>query len=300
MEKPPSPATPRPHPPLMLKHSRSGIPPNAGLLRTEKLTATVEPDNATNKNVTWTTSNAAIATVNNGEVTAKAAGTATITVTTADGNKTATCAVTVNAGGNPIQNLSGNITIAQTTGITTGMVIYAIYSGTETVSYQWKKDGVNVGTASTTNPNKFTPTTAGSYTVTVNATGFNSKESNAVTVTALTTGYEILYWGLALASDIPYLKDSDDEAFDDAIIAGQLKQDTINKATGKDCVFDGGGVRVMMVPKSLGDVNIMDALNNNITHTYNKTSVSFEQGEFFMYEDGTNGANLNILQKLRY
>lgn len=62
---------------------------------TYQLTATVYPDNATNKNVTWTSSNSSIATVDNGLVTAKAIGTAVITVTTEDGNKTASCTVTV-------------------------------------------------------------------------------------------------------------------------------------------------------------------------------------------------------------
>ena len=65
---------------------------------TRTLTATVEPANATNQKVTWSSDNESVATVDNsGNVTAKAAGTATITVTTEDGAKTATCKVTVNA-----------------------------------------------------------------------------------------------------------------------------------------------------------------------------------------------------------
>ena len=59
------------------------------------LTATVAPANASNKNVSWESSNTSVATVDNGEVTAIAAGTATITVTTEEGNHTATCYVTV-------------------------------------------------------------------------------------------------------------------------------------------------------------------------------------------------------------
>lgn len=65
-------------------------------LATEQLTATVAPANATNKAVTWSSSTPAVATVSaTGLVTPVAAGTATITVTTEDGGKTATCVVTV-------------------------------------------------------------------------------------------------------------------------------------------------------------------------------------------------------------
>ena len=66
------------------------------------LTATVAPENATNKAVMWASDKTDIATVDaNGKVTAVAAGTANITVTTADGGKTATCTVTVNPATEP-------------------------------------------------------------------------------------------------------------------------------------------------------------------------------------------------------
>lgn len=64
----------------------------------ETLTTTVIPANATNKEIIWNTSDGSIATINNGKVTAVAAGQTTITATTVDGNKTATCTVTVTAG----------------------------------------------------------------------------------------------------------------------------------------------------------------------------------------------------------
>ena len=64
------------------------------------LIATVEPDNATNKNVNWESSDTSIATVDaSGKVIAISAGSATITATAADGSgKSASCSVTVTHG----------------------------------------------------------------------------------------------------------------------------------------------------------------------------------------------------------
>ena len=62
---------------------------------TQVLTASVAPVNATNKTLSWASSNSTVATVVNGVVTGNVIGTSTITVTTADGGKTAICNVTV-------------------------------------------------------------------------------------------------------------------------------------------------------------------------------------------------------------
>jgi alpha-tubulin suppressor-like RCC1 family protein len=77
---------------------------------TETLVATVSPSNATNKSVTWVSGNPSVATVSNGVVTGVAAGAATITVATVDGNKTATCAVTVNTTNVAVTGVSLNKT----------------------------------------------------------------------------------------------------------------------------------------------------------------------------------------------
>lgn len=75
---------------------------------TSQLTATVSPNNATNKSVSWTSSDESVATVSSsGLVTAVGNGTATITVTTSSGGYTATCKVTVTT---PVTGLALNTT----------------------------------------------------------------------------------------------------------------------------------------------------------------------------------------------
>ena len=63
--------------------------------RTIELKATITPENATNREITWTSNNEEVATVNQGKVYSLSPGKATITATTVDGSYKATCEVTV-------------------------------------------------------------------------------------------------------------------------------------------------------------------------------------------------------------
>jgi hypothetical protein len=108
------------------------------------LIATVQPANATNKNVTWHSSSSAIATVdNNGLVTANAEGTADITVKTEDGNFITKCEVrciiqtpptlsTLNAsniigGDAPSAKLGGNVTFVGNPPYIERGVVFVLY-----------------------------------------------------------------------------------------------------------------------------------------------------------------------------
>ena len=146
------------------------------------LTATVAPNNATYKNVTWTTSDPTVATVANGVVTAVGAGTATITATATNGttetsdDKTAACNVTVAKGDNPLTYpVTQTVTKTFSTSNQTNELAAAT-NGQGDVSYaiQSQKDSSNAdvthftleGTTLTLAEN----TPAGTYTVVVRAT----------------------------------------------------------------------------------------------------------------------------------
>ena len=79
-------------------------------------------------------------------------------------------------------DLNGTVTISPTANVFTGTELTAAYSGSEKITWQWNKSGTAIGGATN---DKYTPTEAGSYTVTANAAGYNDKTSAAVEVKAI-------------------------------------------------------------------------------------------------------------------
>jgi hypothetical protein len=131
----------------------------------------------------WNKDGAAISGETGLDYTPFDAGAYTVTVSMTGYQSLTSAAVMVNA-----PALSGSILIAATSGgteavaaVMTGDTLYAVYSGTETVAYQWNRNGAPI--PGETN-NSHTPSEAGSHTVTVSLPGYQSKISNIVTVSA--------------------------------------------------------------------------------------------------------------------
>lgn len=200
------------------------------------LTATVAPADAANKNVSWSSSDVAVATVEDGVVTAVAEGEAIITVTTEDGGYTATCAVTVVAAGeggedeNPFETTvaytkgtncyddgvatvngeagvkvlrfgtskaSGNCTVTIPAG-STKLVFYGVaWKGTPDVLTAKIGDAVQAALSVAANAGA---TANSPYTITVTENDFYTIEfSEAVAVDtqlSLSTGKRIIIWGV--------------------------------------------------------------------------------------------------------
>jgi uncharacterized protein YjdB len=151
---------------------------------TEQLTHAIQPSNATNQNVTWETNNSAVATVNNGLVTAIAQGSATITVRTSDGNHTATCAVTVNPATVPVTGVSLNKnTMTLTVGGTEQLTHTIQPTNATNQNVTWESS--NSAAATVTN-GLVTAIAPGSATITVRTNDGNHTATCSVTVNPAT------------------------------------------------------------------------------------------------------------------
>ena len=145
------------------------------------LTEEVVPSNASNKNVTWKSDNEAIATVTaDGYVVGKSAGKATITVTTEDGDHTATCKVTVINAVVPVTDLSVRETLELTVGQTETLEATITPSNATNKSVTWESSNSDVATVDSNG--KVVAQKAGTTTITVKTADENHTATCTVTV----------------------------------------------------------------------------------------------------------------------
>ena len=146
---------------------------------TETLIATVMPVNATNPGVTWSSNNTAAATVSqSGLVTAVGPGTATITVTTADGGFQATCTVTVVS---RVTGVSLNVSTANIpVGATQTLTATVAPANATNPSVTWSSN--NTAVAAVSAAGVVTAVSAGTATITVTTVDGGFAASCVVTV----------------------------------------------------------------------------------------------------------------------
>ena len=171
---------------------------------TETLTATVRPDNADNRKVTWSSDKTEIATVGGaGKVTAVKPGEATVTVTTEDGGKTATCRVTVKAKAVGVTEVTLDKTeLTLTEGETETLTATVKPDNADNRKVTWSSDKTEIATVD--GAGKVTAVKAGEAVVTVTTEDGGKTATCKVTVKAKVvpvTGVDVKPWSVTIGAN---------------------------------------------------------------------------------------------------
>ena len=171
---------------------------------TETLTATVRPDNANNRKVTWSSDKTEVATVDGaGRVTAVKAGEAVVTVTTEDGGRTATCAVTVKAKTVSVTEVTlDRAELTLTEGETETLTATVKPDNADNRKVTWSSDKTEVATVD--GAGKVTAVKAGEAVVTVTTEDGGKTATCKVTVKAKVvpvTGVDVKPWSVTIGAN---------------------------------------------------------------------------------------------------
>jgi len=171
---------------------------------TETLTATVKPDNADNRKVTWSSDKTEIATVDGaGKVTAVKAGEAVVTVTTEDGGKTATCKVTVKAKAVGVTEVTLDKTeLTLTEGEAETLTATVRPDNADNRKVTWSSDKTEIATVD--GAGRVTAVKAGEAVVTVTTEDGGKTASCKVTVKAKVvpvTGADVKPWSVTIGAN---------------------------------------------------------------------------------------------------
>ena len=194
--------------------------------KTLQLTGTITPSTATNQSVTWSSGNSAVATVNSsGVVTGVKAGTATITVKTADGGKTATCKVTVTSADTSADKYTDKMVKLYNSSAKTAMEVYI----SSTQNRNW---GDNLA-AGTVQPNAsvtiLVPVSSSDYTYDIKIvyTDGSNAEFTAYSFKSFTSGGSLYAY---FEGSTPMLSTTKPSAAVDTTAASKALTDRYNKA----------------------------------------------------------------------
>ena len=252
----------------------------------ETLTATVLPEDATNQNVTWKSDKPEIATVDaNGKVTAVKVGEATITVTTEDGGKTATCMVTVNETSVAVTGVTLNKT-ALTLNIGANETLSATVAPADATNQKvtWKSDKPEIATVDANG--KVTGVKAGEATITVTTEDGGKTATCKVTVkpnlvSEITLAALAIYVGESKAVTATVKPDdatnkaltwtSSDETVATVDATGKVTGKKIGTATITATAQDGSGVSGSCTVTVLSAVKTVTVTPANLTLGKNKS-----------------------------
>ena len=260
--------------------------------QSETLTATVSPNNATNKSVAWTSSNTSVATVSNGVVSvpsnATVGDTSTITVTTADGSYTATCVVTVaDAPQTATVTFTAETDGASGTSHKKSHITISTNSGSfSSDDYRVYKGGTLTITSSSGNITSISFTfTSGSYNGGWNGSNANYSESNinsktwSKTTTSGSSGKQARITSLTVTYELNLTKlDTPSPAYNDE--SRQVTWASVEHASKYQIKVDNGNYNDATSPYDIGDIS------NGESHTV----YVLAKGDGINYSDSNAGS----------
>ena len=170
----------------------------------QTITVTISPSNATDKKYTFSSSDTSIVTIDeNGKITAIKAGEATITVTTSDGNKTATCKVTVKEKEIPVESVSLNKTELSLTEEQTETLTATVYPENATnTEVTWTSSDPSIATVD--KDGKITAVKEGEVTITVTSSDGNKTATCKVLINAIVLDKKLVKYSVYHGSDFVY------------------------------------------------------------------------------------------------
>ena len=224
--------------------------------KTEKLSVTYNPEDADEKDVTWTSSNPAVATVTDGKIDALKDGTAVITAAVED--KTATCTVTVKE--EPLQSISLNkisMELAKTENETLE-VTYNPVDTTDDKTVTWTS--ANTGVATVENG---VVTGVGVGTTTITATVGNKTATCDITVTSPLKGIKVN------PADVTVLKNQSQTVSVEYLPADTTDDKTITWSIDNSKIADiaENGAEVTITGKKQGEAVVTATSANGLTST---------------------------------